>query len=415
MRYSVLLRVTVTKGISMTIYDQFGVRTIINVSGTSTRVGGAIMPDEVMDSMVQASKHSVSMTELQAAASRTIAEVTGAEAGYVTAGASAGLTMGTGAILAGLDPGSMERLPDTTGMKNEFIVAREHRNGYDHAVRLAGAKLVEVGMNEMVAGAGVRRTEAWEYEAAITQHTAGITYTATADSEPPLQEVIEVAKRHDLPVLVDGAGQVPPVANLRRFIEMGADLVAFSGGKAIRGPQSSGILCGKRELITSAALQNLDMDEYFDIWEPPEDFIPKTEIKGIPRHGIGRGFKVTREEVIGLLVGLRLFVSGDYGPDYAEQRKFVEYIVDGVSGLPVEPEVIVPDEGSPALHLKLDTEALGRSGFNISAELKRGDPAVFVQEKLLTEDTLVILSLNLNQERTELLAERLREVLVRKS
>ncbi|MDA1188401.1 MAG: aminotransferase class V-fold PLP-dependent enzyme [Chloroflexi bacterium] len=398
----------------MSIYEEFGVRSIINVSGTSTRVGGAIMPDAVMDAMVRASKESVSMTELQAAASRAIVKVTGAEAGYVTAGASAGLTQGTAAILAGLDPGKMERLPDTTGMKNEFIIAREHRNGYDHAVRLAGAKLIEVGMNEMVAGAGVRRTEAWEFEAAITENTAGITYTATADSQPPLEQVIAIAKKHNLPVLVDGAGQVPPTANLKRFIEMGADLVAFSGGKAIRGPQSSGILCGKRDLIMSVALQHLDMDEFFHIWEPPEDFIDKDRIVGIPRHGIGRGFKVAKEEVIGLLMGLRMFVDGSYEPDYAERRKHIEYIVDGVSGLPVEPTVIAPKEGAPSLHLKLDTAAIGKSAFDVSLELKRGNPAVFVQEEGLPDDKLIILSLNLNQERTEALTQRLREVLKKK-
>src|SRR5688572_3043025 len=202
---------------SASVYKEFGVRTIINVAGTATRVGGAQMPPEVVKAMADASLESVSMMELHAAASRHIAAATGAEAGFVTAGASAGLTLGTAAILAGLDPARIDRLPDTTGMKNEFIISREHRNGYDHAIRVAGAKLVEVGMNEQLAGAGVRRTEAWEYEAAITDRTAGIAYVLTGNSQPPLDQVVAVARKHGLPVLVDAVGQLAP--GLRRLIQ----------------------------------------------------------------------------------------------------------------------------------------------------------------------------------------------------
>ncbi|MBM3947750.1 MAG: aminotransferase class V-fold PLP-dependent enzyme [SAR202 cluster bacterium] len=395
----------------MSIYEKFGVRTIINVSGASTRVGGALMVPEIVQAMVEAAQHSVSMTELQAAASRAIAKATSAEAGYVTAGASAGLSLGTAAILAGLDLGKMERLPDTAGMKNEFIISREHRSGYDHAIRLAGAKLVEVGMNELLADAGVRRTEAWEYEAAITDKTAGIAFAVTAGGVPPIEDVVRVAHRHGLPVLVDAAGQLPPIGNLRRFIEAGADLVAFSGGKAIRGPQSSGILCGRREYIASAALQNLDMDEFFDIWEPPEEFIPKSSIAGIPRHGIGRGFKVSKEEVVGLLTGLELFAQGKYAPDYRQMRRHLEYIADGLSGLPVEPRVITPEEGPPVMHLVLDTKALGRSAFQVSQEMKKGNPGIFVQERLLRQHTLIVNPLNLNDARAQALTHRVREVL----
>ena len=201
------------------VYSEFGVRTIINVAGSATRVGGAQMPPEVVRAMADAALESVSMMERHAAASHHIAAATGAEAGFITAGASAGLTLGTAAILAGLDLVKMERLPDTTGMKNEFIISREHRNGYDHAIRVAGAKLIEVGLNEQLAGAGVRRTEAWEYEAAITDRTAGIAYVLAGNSQPPLDQVVAVARKHGLPVLVDAAGQLP--AGLRRLIAFG--------------------------------------------------------------------------------------------------------------------------------------------------------------------------------------------------
>jgi L-seryl-tRNA(Ser) seleniumtransferase len=370
------------------------------------------MPPDVIAAMSEAALSSVNMVELQAAASKSIAAATGAEAGYVTSGAAAGLTLGTAAILVGLDPGKMERLPDTTGMKNEFIISREHRSGYDHSVRLAGARLVEVGMNEQGAGAGVRRTEAWEYEAAITENTAGIAYTVTADSQPPLERVVEVAHRHGLPVLVDAAAQLPPISNLRRFIEMGADLVAFSGGKALRGPQSSGILCGSKDHIASVALQHLDTDEYFDIWDPPEDLIPKSRIIGMPRHGIGRGFKVSKENAIGLLTALKLFSEGAYSPDFDEQRGYLEYIADGLSGLPVEPRIDVPPgEGYPILHLDIDAQALGKSGFEIAQRLKQGNPGVFVNEKSLSQDTLIVHPINLSQPQTEALTRQLRSAL----
>ena len=180
----------------------------------------------------------------------------------------------------------------------------------------------------------------------------------------------------------------------------------------MRGPQSSGILCGRKEYIASAALQQLDMDEHFDIWDPPEDFIPKGNLAGIPHHGIGRGFKVSKEEVIGLLTALKLFSEGGYGPNYEEQQRHLEYIVDGLSGLPVEPRVIVPvEEGYPLLHLVLDAETLGMSGFDISQRLKSGDPGIFVNERLLAEDTLVVHPLNLDQTRTEVLTRKLREVM----
>ena len=395
----------------MSVYEEFGVPTIINVSGASTRVGGALMPGVVVDAMAAAAAESVSMVELQAGASRYIAAVTGAEAGYVTAGASSALTLGAAAIMAGLSPAAMDRLPDTTGLRSEFIIAREHRNGYDHAARVAGASLVEVGMNEVVANAGVRRTEAWEYEAAITDRTAAIYYGQGPLSEPPLAEVVEVARRHGIPVLVDAAGELPPKENLRAFIGAGADLVAFSGGKALRGPQSSGILCGRRDLIASVALQHLDMDEFFEIWDPPRDLIPKNELPGIPRHGIGRGFKVAKEEVIGLLAALRNFVEGGLEESFEQQRRYLEYVVDGLSGLPVDPVVDVPEEGSPVLRIELDEPALGMTAFEVSHRLKSGEPRVFVQEVGLPAGVLTVHPLNLDQPRTEALTEALRRAI----
>jgi len=161
----------------------------------------------------------------------------------------------------------MGKLPDTTGMRNEFIVPHSHRNSYDHSVRAAGGRFVEAGVADRIVGVGIRDTEGWELEGAITNATAGFFYVARPDSRPTLSTVAAIARRNRLPLLVDAAAELPPAGNLRRFIDEGADLVAFSGGKAIGGPMASGILCGRRTLIASALLQQLDLDYEFDLWQ----------------------------------------------------------------------------------------------------------------------------------------------------
>ncbi|HSB80447.1 MAG TPA: DegT/DnrJ/EryC1/StrS family aminotransferase [Candidatus Methylomirabilis sp.] len=220
----------------MNIYERLGVRTRVNAAGTLTRLGGSLMPPEVLEAMAEAAQSSVDIAELQARASAVIAECTGAEAGLVTSGAAAALTLGTAACLTGLNVARMEQLPDTEGMPNEVLMCRSHRTTYDHAIRAAGARIREVGFNDRIAGAGVRGVEPWEMAAAITPQTVAIAYTASGSNDPPLREVAAVGREHGLPVIVDAAAQLPPSANLRRFIAEGATLVAFSGGKAIRGP-----------------------------------------------------------------------------------------------------------------------------------------------------------------------------------
>src|SRR5262245_23461696 len=160
------------------------------------------MPEAVLEAFCAAAREAVPLDALQGVASRVIAEATGAEAGLVTSGAAAALTMGTAAILTGYDLGRMERLPHCDGFAHEFVIAREQRNGYDHAVRAAGARLVEVGFNEIIAGAGVRRTESWEYEAAFGPLTAGVLYVRDPHARPPLAELVERVHRRGLPVLV---------------------------------------------------------------------------------------------------------------------------------------------------------------------------------------------------------------------
>lgn len=397
----------------MNIFKQFGIEPIINVSGMVTRLGGAPMPEPVLDAFRAAAYDSVPLDQLQGAASRVIAEATGAEAGLVTSGAAAGLTLGAAAILTGYDLTRMEQLPDCRGFPHEFVVAREQRNGYDHAVRAAGARLVEVGFHEPIAGSGVRRVEAWEYAGAFGPSTAGVLYVQSPHARPPLSEVVATAHAHGLPVLVDAAGELPPRANLRAILATGADLVSFSGGKAIRGPQATGLLCGRRELIGAAALQMLDMDDHFALWDPPEWLIDRSRVPGLPRHGIGRGLKVSKEQIVALLAALRLFAAGAYDRERDAMKGHLDRVSAALDGPHVRCRLIDPDDGerTPLLELALDEAGLGRSALEVCRRLRRGSPPVYVGHGQLDEGKLTINPLHLDASRTARLVERLLEEL----
>lgn len=397
----------------MGIFESFGLTPIVNASGSVTRLGGAPMPDEVVAAFAAAAGECVPLDQLQAVASTRIAEATGAEAGLVTSGAAAALMLGTAAILAGNDVGRMERLPNCDGFPHEFVVAREHRNGYDHAVRAAGARFVEVGFHEIVAGAGVRRAEAWEYEAAFSPRTAGVLYVMDAQARPTLADVVRVARTRGIPVLVDAAGELPPRANLRAIVAMGADLVCFSGGKAIRGPQATGILCGRRDLIASAAVQMLDMDDHDELWNPPPAFIDRTRFAGMPRHGIGRALKVSKEQIVALLTALRLFASGRYDREREEKQQLLADLAASLADLPLQTQLHLPPDGEslPILELRLDEAALGRSAMEVCRALRAGSPPIQVGHAGLREGKLFVNPLHLNAERVAKLAQRLREEL----
>ncbi|WP_437222815.1 aminotransferase class V-fold PLP-dependent enzyme [Planctomicrobium sp. SH661] len=395
----------------MSIYEEWGLPPIINASGAVTRLGGAPMPDIVLQAFCEASRESVALDQLQGVASRVIAEVTGAEAGLVTNGSSGALLLGAAAILAGNDPGRMEKLPHCDGFPDQFVVAREQRNPYDHAVRAAGVRFIEVGYHEPVAGSGVRRVESWEYESAFNSQTAGVYYVYDPYSRPALSEVVAVAHAHGLPVLVDAAGEVPPRSNLQSLLATGADLVAFSGGKGIRGPQASGILCGRRDLIASAALQMLDQDDHPELWEPPENLIDRSRFRGLPRQGIGRSLKVSKEQIMALLTALKLFSSGSYDKDRITQQRHLEQIAAAMEGTPTHCRLNVPEDGEtlPSLEITLDEKRLGRSATEVCRSLRRGSPPIQVGHSLLHQGKLMINPLHLNEARTAELARRLRE------
>jgi D-glucosaminate-6-phosphate ammonia-lyase len=397
------------------IYERLGVRSIINAKGPSTRLSGGPMRTEVAEAMVEASRACVEMAELQARASEIIAEITGAEAGLVTSGAAAGLLLGTAACVTGLDAGRMNRLPDTAGMADEVVIARSQRNFYDHMIRAVGVRLVEVGLPDRYAGAGARDAEAWEIADALSERTAAIHWVAGPNARPRLEQVVEVAHAAGVPVLVDAAAQLPPAGNLRRFIEAGADLVAFSGGKAIGGPQASGILCGRRYLVMAAALQNLDLDVFYELWAPPMHFIDKTRLKGLPQHGIGRSCKVGKEEIVGLLTALRLFAEEDGGARRARWRGLMQELADGLAGLPHAKVSLLEDGEVPEVALDLDEAAAGMSALELMRRLEQGTPAIFADPSAVDRGRISFGPMALNDGEPARIAERLHGMLGRRT
>ncbi|MEE2989798.1 MAG: aminotransferase class V-fold PLP-dependent enzyme [Planctomycetota bacterium] len=392
----------------MSIYKKLGVEPIINATGNVTRLGGSRLRTVALEAYALASQQSVSLEHLQAAASQQIANLTGAEAGLITSGAAAGLTLGSAAILTGLDAGRMEKLPDTRDMPAEIIVAREHRSGYDHAVRASGAQLVEVGFQEQVAGAGVRRAEAWEYEAAIGDQTAGILYVEHSTAHPPLADIVAVAQSHNLPLLVDAAGELPPRENLRRLATCGADLVVFSGGKAIGGPQPTGILAGRRDLVAAAALQMLDMDDHPRTWDPPVEFIDPEMVTGMPRHGIGRSMKVSKEAICALLAALDEFVSTDPAEQLARWRDWLEQIHNSLVRSTANCQLVESPDGQqpPRLEIHVNQDA-----FELCRALRAGSPPIYVGHGRLDEGILVINPVALAEDEVPLLGGRLMKLL----
>ena len=393
----------------MHIYDRLGVRRRINAAGPQTRLGGSLMPPEVVAAMAEAAQANIDMAELQTAASRVIAKITGAEAGIVTSGATAGLALAACACLTGFDPAKMDCLPDTEGMANEIIIARVHRTSYDHALRASGAKLVEIGFNDRAVGCGVRGVEKWEIENAISPATVAIAYTASPVEGLSLNEVVAVADAHGLPVIVDAAAQLPPVRNLTRFIDEGAALVVFSGGKAIRAPQASGILCGRRDLVTAALLQQLDMDIDLKTWVLPDGLIPLEEIRGLPHHGLGRGFKTGKEEIVGLIVALERFVGPDYQVELETRVQWLKEIAERLANLPgLETTILIPKTGAaPTLELRFaDADA-----WALSRALKTGEPPIEVGETRANEGIILIKPGALRDGDSEVIAARIADLI----
>jgi D-glucosaminate-6-phosphate ammonia-lyase len=359
----------------MSVYERLGIRTVINARGNATLAGGTLMDPAVLDAMTDAAGAFVRIADLEQAASARIATATGAEAGYVTCGAGAGLTLGTAAILAGLDPDRIDRLPDTGGERDTMLVQKTHRSGYDHLVRAAGARLVEVG--------GPRGASASQLEAAIDARVAGVFFQADEEaSGMPLAVCVDVAHRHGLPVLVDGSVNLPPRSNLRRFIADGADLVAFSGGKTIRGPQASGFLAGRADLIRSVALQHQDLDVLPATWSE-RALLESGALTRIPGHGIGRSMKAGKEEIVGLLVALERYLERDEAADIARWRRIADALTEALAripGLTAWTEPVAPG-GRPVARTAVRVDAdYGRTAVEVVRAFEGRDPVIMVAD-----------------------------------
>ena len=374
------------------IYAALGVKRRINAAGTLTRLGGALMAPEVLAAMAAAARASVDIAELQAAASRSIARHTGAEAGMITTGAAAALTLGAAAAMTRWDVAKMAALPHAENFAHEIIIPRTHRTGYAHAFAAAGGRLIDIGHNDRGTGAGVRGLEAWEIEAAITPKTAAFAFAANGESVKELPLVVAVCRPRGIPVIVDAAAQLPPKSNLRRFLELGADLVAFSGGKAIGGPQASGILAGRRDLVGAALVQQIDMDVATETWSPP-DLIDRSKLTGVPHHGLGRGFKAGKEEIVGLLTALERFVAADDSADNAELERRLQAIARALEGTRGASTRVVPASVTgrvPVIELGIDPAVAGCTAIELSGRLQKGDPPVHLSERYTSRGVLTI-------------------------
>ena len=373
------------------IYAKLGVRPVIHGSGTTTRYGGSLLRPEAFEAMREASRAFVNIDELNAAAGAAIARMLGAEAAFVTAGASSGLILQAAACIAGDDPAKITRLPDTSGMRNEIVIQRAHRFAYDQAYRVAGGTLVEIGL--------ARRTQPFELEQAITDRTAAVAYLISPFTSPPgiltLPQVIEIAHRRGVPVIVDAASMLPPRENLTKFFRMGADLVSFSGGKGIRGPQSTGILAGRRDLVRAVSLN------------------------ASPNQALGRGAKTSKEEIAGLVVALELFMAED---ETAEMKRYTDIcatIVEKLTDIPGLRAVVEHDPVNrviPHAVIYFMPEWDGPSGHVVQVALAQGDPHIYVQQGAHQGgyfDEIAVDPINLQPGDVAIVAARLREELTR--
>ena len=338
----------------MGVYERLGMRRVINADATLTRLGGSLMPSDVLDAMREAAGSFVDMYELQQVVGKRLAELTRNEAAYVSTGAAAGIVLATLAAMTGGDLPTIARLIETgEAPKNEAIIHRVHRIPYDPAIRLAGARIVDVG-NRL-------QTFPWELEAAITPRTAMVFYAAgdhLASGALSLAQTVEIAHAHGIPVVVDAAAQLPPTENLWRFTrELGADLAVFSGGKEFRGPQASGLLVGAEEMISAIA------------------------VNGSPHQRLARPLKVGKEEMIGLLAAVEHYV----GENWRERtRRYEETVARWVEHFRARPGIdasrVFPNEaGQPTPRCRVTFAAeTGVSGAEAARLLWESDPRIAV-------------------------------------
>jgi seryl-tRNA(Sec) selenium transferase len=404
------------------IYERLGITPVVNGAATLTRLGGSLMPPEVIQAMAEASQAFVPLDKLQVAVGRRLAELTRNEAAYVTSGAAAGLLLATAACVTGDDPEKMQMLPHPEripGGRNRVVMFRSQRNGYDFAVRQVGIELVEIGPSRTEAPTQTHSDASLEAEltAALDDRTACVMYFAGALASVgslPLERVVEIAHARGVPVVVDGAAQIPPIENLWRFsgspgpapwakalaklglgeaapeqtVPAGADLAVFSGGKGLCGPQATGLILGRADLIASVARQ------------------------GSPNALIGRPLKVAKEELCGLLAAVEWYLSLDCEALALRYERQVDHAIESLSGLPgVIAERTWPSEAGqpmPRAHIRL-TEEAGLTRDALQAALKAGTPSIELSDA--GKDGVYVNPQTLSPGEERIVARALREVL----
>lgn len=329
-------------------YKELGLRTFINAAGTYTSLTGCLMPKEVVDAYTYATNEYVGLVELQDAVGIKIAEMIGCEAAMVTAGAASAMTLGTAGVLTGTDDDKAKRIPvDLTGMKSEVIVQQSHVIGYSHAITNCGVKLVVVNSRK-------------ELIDAINEQTAMLYFTNFANNDGPVQdrEFARIGKQYGIPTFNDAAADTPPKKRLSMYIDMGFDLVTFSGGKGIRGPQSAGLLFGKKDLIEAARFN-----------APPNG------------DRIGRGMKVNKEEIVAMWIALETFMKMDLDKEWRRWQQQIDLIEKAASSVEgIRTKNYVPEIANhvPSLDVIWDTKKFPMSGGDFQRVLREGNPSIAV-------------------------------------
>lgn len=358
-------------------FKELGVRTFINAAGTYTALTGSLMEPEVIEAIKYASNEYVVLDELQDKVGERIASLLHCEAATVTSGAASAITLGTAGILTGIDEDKVVQLPDLTGMKSEVIIQKKHRITYDHAIRNCGIRLVEVE---------TRR----ELENAINEKTAMMWFLNANNYAGNIrdEEFIAIGKEYGIPTFNDCAADVPPVENLWKYTDMGFDLVTFSGGKGLIGPQSAGLLLGKKEYIQAARLH-----------APPRG------------NTIGRGTKVNKEEILGMLVALEKYLARDHEADWSNWESQIRLISDSASSVKgVKTEIHVPEVANhvPSLRISWDQKKIKITTEEAREKLRKGHPSI---ETVGGEESVDITTWMMIPGQEKVVADRVREIL----
>ena len=368
----------VVSNVRRDFFKELGLRTFINAAGTYTSMTGSLMPKEVIEAISYGASEYVNLDELQDKVGERIAELLNCEYATVSSGAFGAMSIGMAGIMCGMDSQKVKQLPNTDGLKNEVILQESHTIGYAQALTNVGAKLVKV-------------KTANQLEKSITKKTAMLWFlnANTDQGEIKWEEFIALGKKHNIPTFIDCAADVPPVENLFRFTKMGFDLVAFSGGKGLRGPQSSGLLLGKRKYIEAARLHT-----------PPRG------------ETIGRGMKVNKEEVLGMLAALEIYLNKDHKKEWKMWESQIQLISDAATSVDgVKSEIHVPKYANhvPSLRIKWNQKLVKITTNEMRKQLREGHPSI---QTVGNDSILGITTWMMVPGQERIVAKRIKEILI---